>query len=118
MDESRKLSSASQAEFASHRTPGTLCAAAGGRIVDHVMAVYRTTFPIDASSEVVWGVLVDFGRYSEWNSSLPSIAGDCRVGSTVSMTLAMPGRPSAKVKAELTEVVPQQRLVWHGQGRG
>ena len=30
------------------------------------------------------------------------------------MTLAMPGRPSAKVKAELTEVVAQQRLVWHG----
>src|SRR5947208_610568 len=78
------------------------------RLTD-VMAVYRTTFPIDASSEVVWGVLVDFERYSEWNPSLPSIAGDLRVGSTVSMTLAMPGRPSPKVKAELTEVVPQQR---------
>ena len=78
------------------------------------MAEYRTTFPIDASSEVVWSVLVDFDRYPEWNPSLPSIAGDLRVGSTVSMTLKMPGRPSPKVKAELTEVVPQQRLVWHG----
>ena len=78
------------------------------------MAVYRTTFPIEASSEVVWGVLVDFERYPEWNPSLPSIAGDLRVGSNVSMTLGMPGRPSPKVKAELTEVVPQQRLVWHG----
>jgi hypothetical protein len=78
------------------------------------MAVYRTTFPIAASSEVVWSVLVDFERYGEWNPSLPSIAGDLRVGSTVSMTLAMPGRPSPKVKAELTEVVPQRRLVWHG----
>ena len=78
------------------------------------MAVYRTTFPIEATSEVVWGVLVDFERYPEWNPSLPSIAGDLEVGSTVSMTLAMPGRPSPKVKAELTEVVPQQRLVWHG----
>ncbi|HVL95715.1 MAG TPA: SRPBCC domain-containing protein [Solirubrobacteraceae bacterium] len=82
------------------------------------MAVYRTTFPIDASSEVVWGVLVDFKRYPEWNPSLPSIAGDLRVGSTVSMTLAMPGRPSPKVKAELTEVVPRQRLVWHGNVGG
>ncbi len=87
--------------------------AAGYRLTD-VMAVYRTTFPIDASSEVVWGVLVDFERYSEWNPSLPSIAGDLRVGSTVSMTLAMPGRPSPKVRAELTEVVAQRRLVWHG----
>lgn len=78
------------------------------------MAAYRTTFPINAPSEVVWGVLVDFERYPEWNPSLPSIAGDLRVGSTLSMTLAMPGRPSPKVKAELTEVVAQQRLVWRG----
>jgi len=80
----------------------------------HGMAVYRTTFPIEASSEVVWDVLVDFERYPEWNPSLPAIAGELQVGSTVSMSLAMPGRPSPKVKAELTEVVPQQRLVWHG----
>jgi hypothetical protein len=78
------------------------------------MAVYRTTFGIDASSEVVWAVLTDFERYSEWNPSLPSIAGDVRVGSTVSLTLAMPGRPSLNVKAQLTEVVPQRRLAWHG----
>lgn len=83
-------------------------------MVTTVMAVYRTTFPIEASSELVWGMLVDFERYPEWNPSLPSITGDLRVGSTVSLTLGMPGRPSPKVKAELTEVVPQQRLVWHG----
>jgi hypothetical protein len=78
------------------------------------MAVYRTTFRIDASSEVVWAVLADFERYCEWNPSLPSIAGDLRVGSTLSLTLAMPGRPSSKVKAQLTEVAPQRRLTWHG----
>ena len=78
------------------------------------MAVYRTTFPISASSEVVWRVLTDFERYSEWNPSLPSIAGELREGSTVSLTLGMPGRPSPKVKARLTEVVPLQRLCWHG----
>jgi hypothetical protein len=84
-------------------------------MVTDAVALYRTTFPIEAPSEVVWDVLVDFERYPEWNPSLPSIAGDLRVGSTVSMTLAMPGRPSPKVKAELTEVVPRERLVWHGK---
>jgi hypothetical protein len=78
------------------------------------MAVYRTTFRIHAPSEVVWEVLTDFDRYPEWNPSLPSIAGDVEVGSTVSLTLAMPGRPSPKVKAKLTEVDPQRRLRWHG----
>jgi hypothetical protein len=78
------------------------------------MAVYRTTFRIDAPSEVVWAVLADFERYPEWNPSLPSITGDLRVGATVSLTLAMPGRPSPKVKARLLEVTPQHRLTWHG----
>jgi hypothetical protein len=78
------------------------------------MAVYRTTFRIDASSEVVWGVLADFERYSEWNPSVPSIVGDLQVGSTVSLTLAMPGRPSPKVKARLIDIEPQRRLRWHG----
>ena len=32
----------------------------------------------------------------------------------MALTLAMPGRPSAKVKAKLTEVVPERRLIWDG----
>lgn len=78
------------------------------------MAEYRTTFRIDAPSEVVWAALTDFERYPEWNPSVPSIAGDLRVGSVLSLTLAMPGRPSPKVKARLTDVVAQRRLRWHG----
>ncbi len=79
------------------------------------MAVYRTTFAVDASAETVWEVLTDFARYSDWNPSVPSIQGEPRAGSTVALTLAMPGKPSAKVKATLTEVVPGERLVWDGK---
>ena len=78
------------------------------------MAVYRTTFAVEAPVERVWEVLTDFDRWAEWNPSVPSIEGEPRVGSTVALTLAMPGRPSAKVKAALTEVVPERRLVWDG----
>ena len=78
------------------------------------MAVYRTTFAVDAPAEKVWEVLTDFDRWAEWNPSIPSIEGEPRVGSTVAMTLAMPERPSAKVKAKLTQVEPGRRLVWDG----
>ena len=78
------------------------------------MALYRTTFPIDASADTVWDVLTDFERYPEWNPSLPSISGELQPGSTVSLTLAMPGRPSAKVKARFGDVEPGRRLTWHG----
>jgi hypothetical protein len=78
------------------------------------MAVYRTTFPIGAPPDAVWGVLTDFERYPEWNPSLTSISGELRPGSTVSLTLALPGRPSLKVKARLADVEPGRRLTWHG----
>lgn len=60
------------------------------------MAVYRTTFSIDAPAATVWDVLTDFERYPERNPSLPSIDGDLRPGATVASTLGMPGRPSPK----------------------
>ena len=78
------------------------------------VAVYRTAFPIGASAEAVWEILIDFDSYGEWNPSLPSISGELRAGSTVSLTLGMPGRPSPRVKATLGDVVPARRLTWHG----
>ena len=62
----------------------------------------------------MWGILLDFERWSEWNPSVPSISGVARVGSTLAMTLAMPRRPSAKVKATITELDPERRFSWHG----
>jgi hypothetical protein len=78
------------------------------------VAVYKTTFGVDASAETVWDVLTDFDSYPEWNPSLPSISGELKEGSTVSLTLGMPGRPSPKVKAKLVDIVPGRRLTWHG----
>ena len=78
------------------------------------MADYRTTFPIAASAQTVWGVLTDFDRYGEWNPSLPSIRGELRRGAEVTLTLGMPGRPSPKVKARLAQVEVCRRLTWDG----
>src|ERR687898_1899635 len=78
------------------------------------MAVYRTTFAVHSPPERLWEILTDFDRWAQWNPSVPSITGEPSVASTVTMTLAMPGRPSARVKATLTEIVPQRRLVWDG----
>ena len=53
-------------------------------------------------------------RWSEWNPSVPSISGEATLGSTLAMTLAMPHRLSAKVKAAITELDPERRFSWHG----
>lgn len=82
------------------------------------MAVFRSTIPIAAGAEQVWAALIDFDAWPEWNPSIPSIRGDATQGSVVKLTLAMPGRPSAKVSATLTEVEPGRRLCWHGNVGG
>lgn len=79
------------------------------------MGLFTTTVPVAASAEEVWAVLIDFERWGEWNPSVPEIRGEAELGSQVHLTLAMPGRPSARVTATLTEVVPNRRLCWHGQ---
>lgn len=82
------------------------------------MPVFRTTFPVAASPERVWAVLADLGSWSEWNPSVPKASGEFAEGSTLKVTLAMPGRPSANVKATLTELDPNRRFVWHGNVGG
>jgi hypothetical protein len=78
------------------------------------VALYRTELEVGASDERVWAVLTDFGSYPDWNPSLPSISGELQEGSTLSLTLGMPGRPNPKVTATLREVAPNRRLTWHG----
>jgi hypothetical protein len=78
------------------------------------MAVFRTTVPIAAPAATVWDVLIDFDRWHEWNPSVADLRGDVRVGADLAMTLTMPGRPTAKVHATLTELTPARRLSWHG----
>ena len=58
----------------------------------HPMAVFRTTFPVAASAETIWEVLVDFERWSEWNPSVPSISGDARLGRAASRREIVAGR--------------------------
>lgn len=44
------------------------------------MAEFPTTFPIEAGAERVWGIMVDFERWPEWNPSVPSICSAARLG--------------------------------------
>jgi hypothetical protein len=78
------------------------------------MAEFKTTFPVAADAGTIWGVLVDLARWSEWNTAVPTISGEAKVGSTLSMKLAMPGRPSANVTATLTDLEPKRLFRWHG----
>ena len=82
------------------------------------MPIYRTGFEIDAPDTDVWAVLVNFDRYPQWNPSLPSISGELKEGSMVSMTLGLPGRPSMNVTANIEQLQPKRLLTWRGKVGG
>lgn len=70
--------------------------------------VISTTVDIDASTEEVWDVLVDFAAYGEW-SNFSSAEGTAHVGAR--LTMRMPGftfRPT------VTIATPRQKLQWAG----
>ena len=77
------------------------------------MKTHDTTLEIDAPAEQVWAVLTDFPAYGEWNTALPSLSGDLRVGSTLAMDLNLGGRPMA-VTADVQELEPGRHFSWKG----
>ena len=78
------------------------------------MPLYRSEFPVQASPEAVWQVLMDFDSYPEWNPQIVAISGDRELGAVIDLRLSMPGRPAMDLKAKLTAFEPARLLTWRG----
>jgi len=79
------------------------------------MPVLDTTFEIDAPAAAVWEALTDFPRYGEWNLALPSVTGEPRVGSTLTLALALgTGAKPMEVQADVLELDPERCFAWRG----
>jgi hypothetical protein len=81
---------------------------------DLVVAVYRTTFDIDATPGRVWEVLTDLQRYPEWNPQIPAATGKIEEGSDIGLRLKLPGRPALNVTATIERSEPGRSLTWRG----
>ena len=79
------------------------------------MSIYRTDFEVEASDADIWAVLIDFKQYPQWNPSLPSISGELKEGSMVSLTLGLPGRSPLRVTAKIEQIQPKRLLTWRGK---
>lgn len=56
------------------------------------MALLTSEVVIDAPSEVVWQVLVDFDSYRDWNPVEIEARGEAVVGAVLEHTAKLPGR--------------------------
>lgn len=78
------------------------------------MPLYRTEFQVDATTDKVWQVLMDFDQYPDWNPQITNISGDRITGGVVRLTLSLPGRPAMNLSARLEEVIAPKLLKWRG----
>ncbi|HET8845828.1 MAG TPA: SRPBCC domain-containing protein [Ktedonobacteraceae bacterium] len=74
--------------------------------------IIEASSTINAPVEKVWSILIDFARYAEWNTFVPSMQTTLQVGSPLTMGVRMRKRLFIKIRATVSAVEFQHRLAW------
>ena len=75
----------------------------------------HTEIDIDATPEVVWQVLTDLDRYTEWNPFITSSVGEPEVGQTLINRMEPPGGMAITLKPHVTVVEDGKTFEWLGK---
>ena len=80
------------------------------------MPSIRTEIYLDHSADRVWGLLVDFDHYGEWNPLNIKAAGQARLGARIPMTFLNPASPGTTIRQTVTVSTfePGKALAWSG----
>ncbi len=73
-----------------------------------------TEIDINATSDRVWEVLIDFALYPEWNPFVRRLDGAFVVGERVRAVLQPPNQKGMIFKPRVTKIVPRRELRWLG----
>ncbi len=77
------------------------------------MREFRTTIDIDAPAATVWRILVEFDRWSAWNSVMLNPRGRIEAGAPVDFEVAA-GSRRLKIAARMLGVEEGRDLRWKG----
>lgn len=69
---------------------------------------------INAQPEKVWEVLVDFQSWEKWNSFIPSVEGNLKVGERLTIKVISPGLKPMIFKPIVFEVKANEKIIWGG----
>ena len=75
----------------------------------------HTEITIDAPTDVVWDVLTDLDRYSEWNPFVVRSEGRVAVGETLVHRMQPPGGKAMTFRPTVTELDPGRVFEWLGR---
>ena len=67
---------------------------------------------IQAPAEVIWEIVRDLDRWSEWNPTYPKASGEVRIGEVLDVTLVLEGQPPQALKPKVLDWIPNEQLHW------
>lgn len=74
------------------------------------MKSYTASIDINATPEVVWSILTDGSRYTEWDPGMISLDGTIALGQPLTIYAKVAPNRAFKVKVSVLE--PNKRMVW------
>lgn len=75
----------------------------------------KTEITINAPVSQVWGVLMDFEQYPNWNPFLREITGEAKVGTQLTNTIQSNEKKTMQFKPEVLVVEKDQEFRWKGK---
>ena len=67
---------------------------------------------IQAPPEAIWALVADIGGWARWNPLYPKAGGAIRIGSPLTLELALPGRKPQTIRPVVVDWVPNEQILW------
>lgn len=77
-----------------------------------------TWIDIEASPDHIWEVLVDFPKWSIWNTFIPLVEGKLEKGQTLKIQVCPPGLKPMTFEPKIFSLIQNKELVWGGSFLG
>lgn len=72
---------------------------------------YEVSINIKASPARIWSLLTTASEFPKWNSTVQSIEGQIALGQVIQLRATV--APTRVFKLKVSELVPEQRMVWN-----
>jgi len=73
-----------------------------------------TWIDIEASPDRIWEVLVDFSKWSIWNSFIPLVKGKLEKGQILKVQVCPPGLKAMTFQPKIFSLIQNKEIVWGG----
>jgi len=67
---------------------------------------------IQAPPEAIWAVIYDVDNWSRWNPLYTQASGQVRIGTQLTLTLNLDGRPPQTIMPTIIDWVPNEQIHW------